>query len=271
VAVARNLLLAFFAWVVLFNGALYLWRRHMLHAAPSPDHVPEPLGFASAAWAFLVECTALAAWLALIPAAWCLPRGRGGPGTRGAVVLVHGWALNTGSLWLLRRRLLRDGWGPVHCFSYRTLRGDLDTAAHRLHRWLRHVAPERPVTLVGHSLGGLLLRFAARRYPMPGVRRIVTLGTPHFGTAVAAGPGSPLPQLAPGSAWLTQLNAGDRVPQQFDVISIHSTFDAMVLPLVTAYYPQAFNVQVNDVGHNALLLSRKVYQLLAENLAAPLR
>lgn len=267
----RDLLVAFLLWVVLFNGALYVWRRYMLRRTTSGNDLPDPLGLVNAGWAFLVECAALATWLALIPAAWCLPHGRGGAGRRGAVVLVHGWALNAGSLWLLRRRLVRDGWGPVYCFTYPTARGDLEAAAQRLHTWLQREAPAHPLAMVGHSLGGLLLRYAARRYPMPGVRRIVTLGTPHFGTALAAGPGSPMPQLAPGSPWLRQLNAADRVPQQFDVISIHSSFDAMVLPLATAHYPRACNVQVNDVGHNALLLSRKVYQLIAENLDAPLR
>lgn len=271
VHLVRDLLAAFVIWVVLFNGALYVWRRHMLRRTTPSDDLPEPLGLLNAGWAFLVECAALAAWLALIPAAWLLPRHRAGAGTRGAVVLVHGWALNAGSLWLLRRRLLRDGWGPVYCFTYPTFRGDLEAAARRLHTWLEREAPAHPLALVGHSLGGLLLRYAVRRYPMPGVRRIVTLGTPHFGTALAAGPGSPMPQLAPGSPLLNQLNAADRVPQQFDVISIHSSFDAMVLPLATAHYPRACNVQVNDVGHNALLLSRKVYELIAENLDAPLR
>ena len=55
------------------------------------------------------------------------------------------------------------------------------------------------------------------------------------------------------------------------MIAIQSHFDAMVLPPGNAEYPGAFNIRVNAVGHNALLFSPKVYELLVENLAAPLR
>ena len=265
-----RLLLGLATAIVLFNTGLYLWRARVLRSLPPCDAV-ERLGLIDALWAFLVECVALAAWLLLIPVGWCLPRSRRGPGTRGAVVLLHGWGLNAASVWLLQRRLLRDGWSPVCSFTYPTFRADLDGAAKRLRDWLEHAALSGPLTLVGHSLGGLVLRYFARRYSVPQVRRIVTLGTPHFGTVLAASPGSPVQHLAPGSPVLNKLNAVDHVPQQFDVIAIQSTFDAMLLPPDHGRYPGAFNIQVNDVGHNALLLSRKVYRLIAENLATPLR
>jgi triacylglycerol esterase/lipase EstA (alpha/beta hydrolase family) len=129
----------------------------------------------------------------------------------------------------------------------------------------------RPLMLVCHSLGGLVARYYVRRYPAPHVRRIITLGTPHGGTVLAARRRNGAHKLAPRSAFLATLSAADRVPQQFDVIAIQSTFDAMILPPRHAEYPGAFNVVVNDVGHNALLFSVKVYRLIAENLNAPLR
>jgi hypothetical protein len=77
-------------------------------------------------------------------------------------------------------------------------------------------------------------------------------------------------KLAPGSQFLNTLNAADRVPQQFDVIAIHSPFDAMILPPRNAEYANAFNIRLDGVGHNTLLFSSKVYRLIAENLSAPL-
>ena len=100
------------------------------------------------------------------------------------------------------------------------------------------------------------------------MRRIVTLGTPHSGTEPARWIPS-LAEIVPDSKLINGLNAGDRLPQQFDFIAIHSNFDATVLPASSSHYPLAFNIQVNDVGHYALLLSRRVYRLLAENLEAP--
>ncbi len=266
------------------NAGFYLWRAHLLRTLSACDAV-DGLGVFAATLAFAQECIALAAVVLFIPLGGSVRRRRTGHGARGPIILVHGWGLNAGSLWCLRRRLLRDGWGPVCCFdnhtrmkiaaagraSARAWGIDVEAAAEALRQMIQDVAPgNQPLTLIGHGVGGLVVRYCARRYPTPTVRRIVTLGTPHFGTELAR-----LCRLrdtlAPGAPLLNKLNAVDHVPQQFDVIAIHSTFDALVLPPGNARYPGAFNIEVNDVGHNALLLSTKVYQLIAENLAAPLR
>jgi triacylglycerol lipase len=266
-------LLAFGVVMVLFNAVLYAARARVLRRLPACDAV-DRLGIVHAAWAFALECAATAAVLLTIPLGWLLPRCRSGAGTRGPVLLIHGWGLNRGCFWLLRRRLLRDGWSPVCCLDYRSLRLGVEGGAARLRDAVEQLAPARsaqqPVTLMGHSLGGLVARYYARRYPAPAVRRIVTLGTPHRGTTLARIGGGARHKLAPGSRFLTTLNAADRVPQQFDVIVIHSSFDAMLLPPQNADYPVAFNIRVNDVGHNALLFSSKVYALIRENLGAPL-
>jgi triacylglycerol lipase len=256
------------------NAALYLYRAAMLKNATGCEAV-EPLGVVTAAWAFTKECTALAAVLLLVPAGWCRPRCRSGAGTRGAVILVPGWGANRGCFWLLRRRLLRDGWSPVCCADYRPWSANVERAAEELRRVAEGIslrAQGQPITLIGHGLGGLVVRYFLRRYPAPRMRRVITLGTPHLGSTPATRRvGAAARRIAPGSPLVKTLNAADHIPQQFDVIAIHSTFDALVLPPGNAEYPGAFNVQVNDVGHNALLLSGKVYRLLAENLSAPLR
>jgi triacylglycerol esterase/lipase EstA (alpha/beta hydrolase family) len=172
------------------------------------------------------------------------------------------------------RLLLRDGWSPVCCLDYRSLHFDVEGGAARLRDAVDQLTHARgapqPATLIGHSLGGLVARYYARRYPARAVRRIVTLGTPHHGTTLARMHGGAGHKLAPGSQFLNTLTAADRVPQQFDVIAIHSSFDAMILPPQNAEYPVAFNVRVNNVGHNALLFSSKVYALISENLGAAL-
>jgi triacylglycerol lipase len=259
--------------VVLFNAVLYGCRAVVLRRTPACD-VDDPLGLIAAVRAFVGECLAVAAVILLLPVGWIMPRGRSGTGRRSPVVLVHGWALNAGSFWLLRRRLWRDGWGPIYCFTYASFGAKVEPAAERLRAFVQQIstgaAAERPLTLVGHSLGGLVVRYFVRRYPAPTVRRIVTLGTPHGGTELARIIAPLGRRLAPQSALLSALNAADRVPQQFDVIAIHSSFDALILPPSNARYAGAFNVQVNNVGHNALLFSARVYELLRENLAAPL-
>jgi triacylglycerol esterase/lipase EstA (alpha/beta hydrolase family) len=255
--------------VVSSNAVLYAWRARVLRAACADN---EQLGVLNAAWAFAKECAALAAATALIPIGWGLARCRTGAVSRGPLILVHGWRLNCGSLWLLRRRLLRDGWGPVCCVEYRSANVNIEDAARQLRGMVERInaIDGRPIAAIGHGLGGLVLRYFVRRYPAPRVRRIVTLATPHRGTEVARILGRRGRQLQPGSKLLSAVNAADHVPQQFDVIAIYSTFDAVILPPSNGRYPGAFSIQVNDVGHHALLFSAKVYRLIAENLAAPL-
>lgn len=257
----------------MWNGALYAVRARVLRQLDDCDAV-DPLGLVNAAWAFAKECAATAAVVLAVPLGWLLPRCESDRNTLGPVLLIHGWSLNRGCFWLLRRRLLRDGWGPVCCFDYRSLRFDVEGAAAHLRvavDEMRTRLGAQPLTLIGHSLGGLIARYYARRYPAPNVRRILMLGTPQRGTALAGLRRRSAHKLAPGSPFLTTLHAADRVAQQFDVIAIYSTFDAMILPPRNAEYPGAFNVCVNDVGHNALLFSSKVYRLIAENLRAPLQ
>ena len=268
--------------MLVYNAALYRIRARILHRLDACDAV-EPLGLIDAAWAFAKECAATAAVLLAVPLGWVLPRCCSGSGTRGPLLLVHGWSLNRGCFWLLRRRLLHDGWGPACCFEYRSLSLDVEGAAARLHIAVEEMrtagsaqqptarSAQQPLMLVCHSLGGLVARYYVRRYPAPHVRRIITLGTPHGGTALAGLRRNRSHKLAPGSPFLATLSAADRVPRQFDVIAVQSTFDAMILPPRNAEYPGAFNVVVNDVGHNALLFSSKVYRLIAENLNAPMR
>ncbi|MFQ5665687.1 MAG: lipase family alpha/beta hydrolase [Candidatus Binatia bacterium] len=259
--------------VVLLNASLYLWRAVRQYRSGASSGTGDALGIADAVWAFTQECAATAAVILLIPIGWVLPRCRSGAGHRGPLMLLHGWGLNRGSLWLLQHRLVRDGWSPVGCFDYRSLAADVGAAAARLGPAvdrLARAAPDCPVALVGHSLGGLVLRYYLQHSPAPHVRRIVTLGTPHQGSELARLLPAARARLAPGSALLHTLNAADRVRQQFDVIAIRSAFDAIVLPPENAEYPGAFTVSVSGVGHNALLFSSKIYHLLAENLSAPL-
>ena len=109
------------------NAALYLWRAMILRQVEACDH-SEKLGLLDGVWAFAKECAAILAVLVLIPIGWMLSRCRPGRGDRGPLILTHGWALNRGSLALLRIRLLRDGWGPVCCFEYRSARADVERA-----------------------------------------------------------------------------------------------------------------------------------------------
>ncbi len=98
------------------------------------------------------------------------------------VVLVHGLWVQSPQLWMLGRRLGRHGFAARQ-FSYRSIARDFDANAERLRAFICEV--REPVHLVGHSLGGLLILKALMEDPELPVARVVCLGAPLRGSAVA--------------------------------------------------------------------------------------
>jgi len=257
-----------FVVAIVVNAIAYNARAQALRSLRPCDR-PEELSWPHTIVAFLRECIASVAAVALWPFAWTHTESID-PDAERAVILIHDLGLNAGAFAMLRHRLQRDGWQTVIAMRHSATLTDAASIAAQLHATISALATTstRQVALVGHGFGGLVARFYARRYPASIVRRILTLGTPHQGSLLRRGRAGDL--LQPGGELLTQLREADRLPQELDVIALHSTFDAKVLPPANAEYPRAFNIKLDDAGHDTLLFSRKVYDLIAENLAAPL-
>jgi len=94
-----------------------------------------------------------------------------------AVVLVHGLWMTGWDMYLLAHRMEQCGF-RVYRFSYRSTRYGLRENAFLLNRFLETI-PGATIHLVGHSLGGLVIRRLFLDYPRQRPGRIVTLGTPH--------------------------------------------------------------------------------------------
>jgi pimeloyl-ACP methyl ester carboxylesterase len=92
------------------------------------------------------------------------------------VVLVHGLWMHGVLMGWMARRMARFGY-TVHCYSYPSVRMSLVENARRLAAFCQAL-DARPVHLVGHSLGGLLI---ARMLDEPHrleVGRVVLMGSP---------------------------------------------------------------------------------------------
>ncbi len=100
-----------------------------------------------------------------------------------SVILVHGLLMPAVSMALLAWRLRRCGLHPA-LFGYRARREGVARAAARLHAFAAS-QPGPTVHFVAHSLGGLVVRRLFQDHPDQRPGRIVTLGTPHGGSAVA--------------------------------------------------------------------------------------
>lgn len=191
--------------------------------------------FCNSVWTLWATVAALLLHLGRSPGDGAAP----GPG-RPVLVLVHG-LYHTPSAWfVMRRRLERAGLGPVRCFGYSSFGPDFASIARELADTLLallEASADARVRLVGHSLGGLLIRAAladARLAPACAQGRIagvVSLGSPHKGSLLAQwlGIGALAHSLGPRGEALRLLRAlpAPRVPW----LSLFTPTDGMVLPL----------------------------------------
>jgi pimeloyl-ACP methyl ester carboxylesterase len=164
---------------------------------------------------------------------------------------------SSAGFWYLRRRLGSLGWDGIAGLE-RTRRSDVQRAIADLDVRLAGLPAGTELVFVGHGVGGLLAHHYAIARPALPVRHVITLGTPHRGS-------SALPYRLLGAA-LAPAPSDARV----DVIALYSDFDAWLQPIDDAYCAGAFNIAVSGIGHCAMLLSGRVADLIAENLAAPL-
>ncbi len=152
------------------------------------------------------------------------------PNTRYPVLLVHGYA-GSESVWTpLRRALVDAGFGHIVSLSYNSFATDpVALSAELTHQALRALAAAGAprVHLIGHSLGGLIVRCALAASAALSLQTAsaVTIASPHRGAYLARiapgrcarimhrGPRSVLPGVdAPRPArWLAYYSDADRV------------------------------------------------------------
>jgi pimeloyl-ACP methyl ester carboxylesterase len=201
------------------------------------------------------------------------------------VLLLHGFFTSRRTFDVLERRLRREGYGVFTLDLgglWRTLntRGidDLaDLVRAKIERlYARH--PELgPLTIVGHSKGGLIAAYYVKK--LGGWRRtraVITLGAPFRGTELAW-LGLPLGffarslwQLVPGSPFLHRLQAGPW-PAQVRLTSIWSKEDGSApypsAVIDTHGLPHLVNVEVRG-GHHAFLTRRTIFATILAALRA---
>jgi len=74
------------------------------------------------------------------------------------VILIHGLHQTAWVMRPMAKRLQVQGF-RTHQYAYRSMRDDIQTNSRRLNDWLtQYHDPEQPIDLVGHSLGGLIIR-----------------------------------------------------------------------------------------------------------------
>lgn len=174
------------------------------------------------------------------------------------VVLVHGLAGNRAQFFPLQGFLRWRGYDRHYSYNYRST-GSIEAKGLELKRHLdEHVKGGR-ITLIGHSMGGLVSRVYLQM--LGGDRRVdtlITLGTPHQGSHFAQWmPTDLVSQLHPSGPFLKHLNALP-MPNGVRCVSFAAGNDLMVLPGTNAL-GFGEDVFLEDAGHLDILFKRKVF------------
>jgi triacylglycerol lipase len=191
------------------------------------------------------------------------------------IILVHGLVDNRSIFTLLRRALLRRGFGRVMSLNYSPFTQDIRSVAARLDELVEKTCEEtgyEKVHVVGHSLGGLIARYYVQRLGGDArVHTLCTLGTPHAGTFSAhLTPQKLVKQLRPGSDVVLELaEPAPGVRTRF--VAFWSDLDQMIIPKRSARidHPDlsARNVLLRGVGHMSLPIDGRVVREIAALLA----
>ena len=188
------------------------------------------------------------------------------------LVLLHGINDNSSALLSMYTRLRKQGY-PVYVFSYFSLFVSVETTLSRFDDFVHVVEasyPGRKPVLIGHSLGGILIR----RWLMKAENQlrplgVITLGTPHGGSKMAVfAPGRLAKLLLPASAFIAELKEA-RLSEALPCVSLVSPIDEAVLPASSLIPPSDWKMRVtNRSSHFSMLFCAYVFKTLLEELRA---
>ena len=190
------------------------------------------------------------------------------------VLIIHGFLGTRGSMYMLERRLVTDGFVCVS-FNLGTLNvRDIRRSAFLIHRKIERIlaqTPSQKIDIIGHSMGGLIgLYYVKKLGGHARVRKLIMMGTPVRGTWAALAGVLTLGlwstsswQLLPRSRFLDELAQGP-IPPGVEVSTIAAARD-WVVPLSTTRVPGTTSMTV-PLGHSSLVVSEEVYRRVVHTL-----
>lgn len=200
--------------------------------------------------------------------------GNGPPEVPTPVLLVHGFAANKSNWLFLQRDLRAAGFGHVHALNYNPLTTDIPgiaAACSARARDLMAATGSDRVHLIGHSLGGIVARYAVSVGGLHEAATCLTVASPHQGVPgarLAIGP--TVRQLRPGSTLLRRMADGSR-PGATRFVAYWSNLDLLVpghRARIVEPTLRAANVRIADEGHLSILLSRRLLASVLHELGA---
>jgi hypothetical protein len=201
------------------------------------------------------------------------------------VLLLYGFWSQRRVFEVLEARLRRDGYCVFSInlgglFDHFNTKG-IDECAEKVRNKVERLYARYdlgPLSIIGHSKGGLIGRYYIKRLGgEKRVRNLITLAAPHNGTplayagiAVTGLVAKSVWQMTPMSTFIRRLKLG-KFPGNVRFVSVYSKADR-VSPFPTCLLEShlgdnLFNVEVPNVGHHEFLHKRTVYEIVRRELA----
>lgn len=174
------------------------------------------------------------------------------------IVFVHGYSGWKSQFDVMINRFKNDGTPAcaLYKFGYNSLGKSNKTSARELKSFVNNIRPNhgwRKAKIIAHSNGGLVSRwYRVFEGGSAATSRLVTLGTPHKGTAWAYGCWSPAcSEMRYNSSFLQSLSG-----RGCDV-SLWSALDEIIIPQSNAKCGNS--LRTSSVGHLTLMIWKGVY------------
>ncbi len=198
-----------------------------------------------------------------------------GPKTGRTVLCIHGLFMNSSCMWGIRRHLESIGRPTRGVFMGLPLPTPMAYVGPltRVMRELAEECREEGFDIVAHSIGGVMIREVLHRQPelAQGIRRVVTLGSPHHGTAVLRWikHGPIYKMLSLDSRYLRELDDLQVLAPQTDTTTVGSQHDLVVYPVETCHLDGARPVTLETISHLGLMTEKRILIEIEAGLAVP--
>ena len=195
------------------------------------------------------------------------------PGQR-SIVCIHGLYHNRRAWVFYRRWLGLAGSTQLYTWSYPSFGRDFQALSRDLTRDLRRLAryyPKARMVLIGHSLGGLLIKSALNHPDLADrIELVITLATPHQGSVLA---GLALGRLGRSLKYGQKLVSDPAQPASRPgpvKVNIHAPLDNMVAPAsaLQPVEPGWHEVLTPPLGHVSILFHRRTAKLIGKLIAS---
>ena len=186
------------------------------------------------------------------------------------ILMTHGLYHNRTAWFIMKPKLKKAGYGNLHTWSYNSFTTSFPELVLELRRHIFKLYVEnnnQKIVLIGHSLGGLIIKGAVSD-PIVAekISRIITLGTPFRGSLLAKIAIGRLGRSLHPESSLFEINHSNSTMGEIPKTAIFSPVDEMVIPWKNLK-PLENGWQTlpcSSMGHVAMLYSSQTVSMIVK-------